>query len=165
MIYIIVWLAFAGIAGYMASNRNRSGLVWFLLSIILSPIICIIALLVIGKNKTVLTEDGIKKLKDAVTEFNTLYCENEGLLSQNSMLKDAFAKFSELTVNKETTLTAEEVYRYTDRLMNSLPNATNTEIHKVSTVENLEKLKSLLDSGAIDLEEYNTEKSKILGTT
>lgn len=45
------WLIFSIIAGIIASSKNRSGLGFFLLSIILSPLIGIIAALVVANGK------------------------------------------------------------------------------------------------------------------
>ena len=47
---IVVWLAVSIAAGIFARNRGRSGLGWFLISLLISPIIAFIFLLVM-KNK------------------------------------------------------------------------------------------------------------------
>lgn len=47
----IFWLFLSIVAGLIASNKGRSGFGFFLLSVILSPLIGIIAALVAGENK------------------------------------------------------------------------------------------------------------------
>ena len=47
----IIWLFLSVVAGVIASNKGRSGIGFFLLSVILSPLIGIIAALVAGANK------------------------------------------------------------------------------------------------------------------
>jgi hypothetical protein len=42
------WLIFAILAGMFASSKSRSGMGYFLLSVILSPLIVFILLLVLG---------------------------------------------------------------------------------------------------------------------
>lgn len=49
MMIIITWLAFSIIAGLIASNKGRSGFGFFLLSIVFSPLIGILAALVAEK--------------------------------------------------------------------------------------------------------------------
>jgi hypothetical protein len=46
--FFLVWVLFAVLVGVLASNRGRSGLGWGLLSLLLSPILCGIILLVIA---------------------------------------------------------------------------------------------------------------------
>ncbi len=47
---IIVWLLFALVVGAFASSRGRSGLAFFLLSVLLSPIVGFIIALIVGSN-------------------------------------------------------------------------------------------------------------------
>ena len=48
MFIIVLWLIFAALVGGYASGKGRSGFGFFLLSLIISPLICFIILLVIG---------------------------------------------------------------------------------------------------------------------
>lgn len=50
MILIIAWLLFAVLVGAFASGRGRSGFAFFLLSVILSPVVGFIIALVLGTN-------------------------------------------------------------------------------------------------------------------
>lgn len=47
---IIVWLLFALVVGAFASSRGRSGLAFFLLSVLLSPLVGFIIVLIVGSN-------------------------------------------------------------------------------------------------------------------
>ena len=46
---LIMWLVFAGIVGWVASERDRGPVAWFFLSLLLSPLIGLIALLAAGE--------------------------------------------------------------------------------------------------------------------
>ena len=47
----LLWLIFCFVVAYGASNRGRSGLGWFLLSILFSPFIAGVFLLILGEPK------------------------------------------------------------------------------------------------------------------
>lgn len=49
MEFVALWLIFAAVVGFIASGRGRSGFWWFLLSLVLSPLICMIVVLVMKK--------------------------------------------------------------------------------------------------------------------
>lgn len=53
MEFFIFWLVFAIIVGVMASKRQRSGFLYFLLSMLLSPLLIGILVLVLGNAKPV----------------------------------------------------------------------------------------------------------------
>ncbi|WP_428086346.1 zinc ribbon domain-containing protein [Candidatus Thioglobus sp.] len=55
----VLWLFLSIIAGVIASNKGRSGFGFFLLSVILSPLIGIIAALVAGENRNNVEEKKI----------------------------------------------------------------------------------------------------------
>ncbi len=44
----VMWLVFAGVVGWVASERDRSPVTWGLLSLLLSPLIGLIALIAAG---------------------------------------------------------------------------------------------------------------------
>lgn len=44
---LVIWLAACGLVGYIASTKGKSGIVWFLASVLLSPLIMGIAVLVV----------------------------------------------------------------------------------------------------------------------
>lgn len=45
---VIIWLLFSAVVGYTASSRGRSGFAYFLLSLILSPLLGLIIVLVLS---------------------------------------------------------------------------------------------------------------------
>ena len=47
MIFVVGWLLFSGIVGVAAKARGRSGISWFLISIIISPLLALILVLVL----------------------------------------------------------------------------------------------------------------------
>jgi len=51
---VVIWLGLSILAGYIAAKKGRSGFGFFILSVLLSPVIGIIAALVVGsKNEIV----------------------------------------------------------------------------------------------------------------
>lgn len=48
---VLLWVAFCILIGFLASGKSRSFIGWFLLSLVISPIIGLIALLVVGEKK------------------------------------------------------------------------------------------------------------------
>lgn len=50
-ILIIVWLALAIVIGSIASGRGRSGFGWFLLALLVSPLLAAVLLLLVGPGK------------------------------------------------------------------------------------------------------------------
>ena len=59
MAIFILWLFLSIVAGIIASNKGRSGFGFFLLSVLLSPLIGIIAALVAGENRANVEEKKI----------------------------------------------------------------------------------------------------------
>jgi uncharacterized membrane-anchored protein len=49
---ILIWLILSIVAGAYAQSKNRSGFGWFLLSILLSPIIILIILAILSNRTT-----------------------------------------------------------------------------------------------------------------
>ena len=45
--FLLFWLIFAGAVGFIASQRGRSGFGWFLLSVVISPLIAVLVLALI----------------------------------------------------------------------------------------------------------------------
>lgn len=46
---IVLYVIFAAIVGVIAGSWGRSGFIWFLLSIVISPLLGIIILIIVGK--------------------------------------------------------------------------------------------------------------------
>jgi len=57
---IIFWIFLSGCVAVGAKNMGRSGLGFFLFSLLISPILAVIILLIIGKNKDVIEEQDIE---------------------------------------------------------------------------------------------------------
>ena len=57
MEYIILWLGLSLVAGVVAANKGRSGFGFFLLSVLLSPLIGIPAALAARRDQTVVEKD------------------------------------------------------------------------------------------------------------
>lgn len=51
MIWIILWIVFAILVGVGAHNWRRSGIGWFLLACVISPVIAGVALLILGRKQ------------------------------------------------------------------------------------------------------------------
>jgi hypothetical protein len=51
MLWLIVWFVIF-LPARMAKKRNRSAVIWVLFSIILSPLVAVVLLLLLGKNQT-----------------------------------------------------------------------------------------------------------------
>jgi hypothetical protein len=54
MEYVFFWLAFAIIVGIAAKKRNRSGVGWFFLAVLISPLLAGLALVAVGRGTTTL---------------------------------------------------------------------------------------------------------------
>lgn len=54
---VVIWLALAVVAGVIAANKGRSGLGFFLLAVLLSPLIGVIAALVARPNTQKLEQE------------------------------------------------------------------------------------------------------------
>ena len=83
MLFIIAWIIFAAVVGFVAWSRGQSGFGFFLLSLVLSPLIGILfSVLMPAKNSTaqlalssaVSAADEIQKLADLL---------QPGLITQN----------------------------------------------------------------------------------
>lgn len=48
---LILWLTFSALVAMLASAFNRSGFVWFLVSVIISPLLGLICVAIAGKPK------------------------------------------------------------------------------------------------------------------
>lgn len=59
MAYVIVWLALAVVAGVIAGNKGRSRPGFFLLAVLLSPLVGILAALIASPNAQALERDAL----------------------------------------------------------------------------------------------------------
>lgn len=51
MLFFVFWLGLAVLVGYFGTSKGRSGIAWFFVSALISPVIAFIILLVIGVPK------------------------------------------------------------------------------------------------------------------
>lgn len=56
---VLAWLIFAALVGMWASSKGRSGFGYFLLSVVLSPLIGAIAVAIAGDNKPAVEAEAI----------------------------------------------------------------------------------------------------------
>ena len=61
MIGVIVWLVLAILVGVYASNKGRSGIGFFFLAVLLSPLIGIIIAVLVSPNQEAIESDAIEK--------------------------------------------------------------------------------------------------------
>lgn len=57
-VFLIIWSA---LIGYWASNWGRNGWVWFAVSLVISPVITAVILLIMGKDKETAIENAAQK--------------------------------------------------------------------------------------------------------
>ena len=65
----IIWLFLSGVAAVIASKKGRSGIGFFLLSIILSPLVGIIAAVVAGENRVIVEEKQLSSGENKKCKF------------------------------------------------------------------------------------------------
>ena len=83
---IVFWLLFALVVAIIASNRGRSGFLWFLLSVVISPLLALILVLVLPNHAygvQVPSQDTHKKCPDCA----------ELVLQEAKVCKHCGAKF------------------------------------------------------------------------
>ncbi|MGL4843832.1 MAG: hypothetical protein ACRC2Y_04335 [Aeromonas veronii] len=81
---LVFWLIASIIIGFAAGSRNRSCIGWFLISLIISPLLAFVGLMLMGSAES--DEEIAAKAKQAnsaideynfvKSEFMTLYCNN-----------------------------------------------------------------------------------------
>jgi hypothetical protein len=89
--HFIFALAICLIPAYMAENRMRSGPAWFALSLILSPLICIIILFSLDTNSP--DPEAAEKYAEVgrlKAEFVQLYNAHEAILSSHEYFHDTW---------------------------------------------------------------------------
>ncbi|MCP4321351.1 MAG: hypothetical protein GY787_05790 [Alteromonadales bacterium] len=180
-LYIIIWLLLTVLVGIWADNWNRSGTLWGLISLIISPLIVGLCLLIAGNSnpkcpkckETVKSGSRIckhcgQKFKAAVTDqkaeykkqvevFLQMYVENEnshkGVIELNEL-------FSKLTLdNGASTLTD---INNAIRTMKKTMKDSNEKIEPSDNLGKIATLGELLGKGLITKEEFEEQKQKLL---
>ncbi|EGQ8472851.1 SHOCT domain-containing protein [Vibrio alginolyticus] len=167
---IFFWFFLAIAVGFLASNYNRSGFLWFLLACIVSPLIAGIFLLILGKNKEAEILDNLAKVKKAQQNFIELYCANEIAVKNNPILERAFKDLSNTNISSTSKITVEDIDKNINMLLMEVARAEVPKSDPLETkteeasdhFEQLEKLKKLLDINAITNEEFEVKKAEIL---
>ena len=135
----VLWIAFSIMAAYVASNKGRSGFGWFMLSLILSPLIGFIGAL-IAKPKNVST------------------VSNETSSNENSFARNRWEP-------PQYKNKAEDEYEYEDDLDDD--EYEDDEYEKSSNLadvsaEKIKALNKLKEDGLITEEEYKEKRKKLL---
>lgn len=60
MEFLFFWIGFSILCGMIASKAGRSGFGYFMLACIISPLLCFILLLIIGKTNDQMTDTHVK---------------------------------------------------------------------------------------------------------
>ncbi len=163
MEYLIFWVAFSIVVWVMAANRNRSGVGWFLLSLIISPIISILLLLVFGK---LATEEEIKEVDDVKADFIQLYCENEDFASKNPNFKRLFEDVS----NNKDGITIAQLKDAINIIATEAASAKKSvsdmdvSDEEMDNLSKIEKLASLKEKGLITDAEFEEKRKKLLAS-
>ncbi|WP_102505660.1 SHOCT domain-containing protein [Salinivibrio kushneri] len=163
-------LALAIAVGFLASNYNRSGFLWFLLACVISPVIAGIFLLIMGENNEAEILDDLDKVKKAQQDFIQLYCVNEKAVKKNPILENAFKELSDTEVSSTSKITVEDIDKNINMLLMEVaraeaPKAEYVETHNEKASDHfaqLETLKKLLDINAITSEDFEAKKTEIL---
>jgi hypothetical protein len=160
MEYVIFWIGFSIIIWVMANNRNRSGLGWFLLSLIISPLLSALLLLVIGKHTT---EDEMKELESVKNDFIQLYCENEDFASKNPNFKRIFREVSSDSSEFKIDQIKDAINIIATEASSSKSETENPD-EQLDSIDKIEKLAVLKEKGFINEHEFEDKKQKILAT-
>src|SRR4051812_14614888 len=68
----LFWIIFAAAAGFIASQRGRSGVRWFLLSIVISPLIAVIIVALIPSHPVAAASGSLEQqVRDKLLEQKT----------------------------------------------------------------------------------------------
>jgi hypothetical protein len=133
---IFIWLCLAIFGGILASKFKRSAFGWFVLACIISPLIAGLLLIILGKNKDDEILEKIRKLKKAQQDYVEFYCANEETVKSNLILQGMFSKLSQLTITGSTTITVEEVEKYTNMLLMDVARVETTKISEIESTFN-----------------------------
>lgn len=130
----IVWFVLALLVGLLASSRGRSGVGFFLISVVCSPLLGLIIVLVIRD---------LNKEAQETAKRNAENSEADSRRRQEHELQLASIKALAPTAQAAVPGTAQPF--------------------GVSTADEIEKLAGLLDRGLLTSEEFTAQKARILG--
>ena len=133
--FVIVWLFLSIGVGALADSRGRSGFGYFLLSFVFSPVLALIVVLVARNLKEQETNDEWRR-REQKNRDEDLKREHEKQLESLRVLAAA--------------------------QRTNAPKATTTNM-SISVADELDKLASLRDRGVLTTEEFEAQKSTLLG--
>ena len=163
MVFLIFWIGFSIIVWVMATNRNRSGFGWFLLSLIISPLLSVLLLLAFGKHTT---EEEVKELESVIADFMKLYCDNEDFASKNPNFRRLFQEAS----SKKEGITIDQLKNAINIIATEAATAKQskpdmkTSDKDMDSLLKIEKLASLKEKGLITEAEFEEKKQSLLAS-
>ena len=89
--YVFFWIAFCVVVAIVAKNKGRSGIAWFLISFLISPLLALILVLVLKPpvEEVVIEEVGFDGSRDLDNDAYKLFLSKKYDIQKN----DVFAKF------------------------------------------------------------------------
>ena len=168
-IIIIFWVVLCFVCGLVASNCGRSFAAYFVLSLLLSPLIGFIVLLIKGK----ITKDEVldntshifycpkcSSVYSGTSEGSTSCPDCKIPMNETTVIADQWHSFDSQKKAEMKKMFAEGKYMRNGTILGS-------QIEHFSSSDNnadqIKKYKELLDMGAITQEEYDGKKKQLLG--
>ena len=102
MLFAVGWLLLSGIVGVAANARGRSGISWFLISIIISPLLAIILVLalpsvgLLGRMRVDIYDGKVRRYR-RVRLDKTVHPDDVGWVGQE-ILSEGFCKYRGHTI-------------------------------------------------------------------
>ena len=147
---------------------NRSGFSWFIVSIIISPIIALIALAVVGKSESEqdiqIKQKQLQSYKNRVEDFIAVYIQHEDIYKKNPMLIRLFQQLS----NNKNSSTLDELDKAILLMSNSPTSSINSApINPIPDQESnysdrIKTLVKLHQDELISTDEFEKKKAEIL---
>lgn len=166
----IIWVVLAILCGVLASKKNRSFLGYFLLSIVLSPLIGFIAILVMGDKKE--AQDENTSNSDTIEFEDAEYIEllNKLLLFYKEFeLKksDGYSNESDVYRNEKDAYfylrkQGSKIILQTYKLPKYEEKKNEPFIKSTSNISDLTKLVELYEKNFLTKEEFEAQKAKLL---
>ena len=162
---VLGWLGLSLVVGYVAKSIGRNFFSFFLLSIILSPLLGFVILAIKGKATTDEILDSTPHIFFC-PECDSAYggvkeqcseCPNCGnILIETKLLRDDWRTYSE---DKKAEI--KKCFKQGQFLRDTSVNTTN--ISQTDSFKDITRYKELLDSGIITQEEFDQKKKQLLG--
>lgn len=164
---IIGWIIVSVFVALIAKQMNRSGFAWFLASLLISPIIALIALAVVGKTESehdiLNKQKQLQSYKNRVEDFISVYIQNEESNKNNPVLIRLFQQLS----NNKNSSTLDELDKALQLMCNNA-NPISLPIKEINTTHDDDfsaRIKTLIQlhkDELISTDEFEKKKSEIL---